>query len=96
MNNEAVAVLTGEEADSVFYLSLIHICGMSITVSPFSIPQNSTIMGINSSRVMDLPVMFAVMLLLTVPALLKGRLSRWQGVLLLCIYAAFCAVQFTI
>ena len=72
------------------------VSGMSITVSPFSIPQNSTIMGINSSLVMDLPVMFAVMLLLTVPALLKGKLSRWQGVLLLCIYAAFCAVQFTI
>ena len=76
--------------------NLVLVSGMSITVSPFSIPQNSTIMGINSSLVMDLPVMFAVMLLLTVPALLKGRLSRWQGVLLLCIYAAFCAVQFTI
>ena len=74
--------------------NLVLVSGMSITVSPFSIPQNSTIMGINSSLVMDLPVMFAVMLLLTVPALLKGRLSRWQGVLLLCIYAAFCAVQF--
>ena len=67
--------------------NLVLVSGMSITVSPFSIPQNSTIMGINSSLVMDLPVMFAVMLLLTVPALLKGRLSRWQGVLLLCIYA---------
>ena len=74
--------------------NLVLVSGMSITVSPFSIPQNSTIMGINSSLVMDLPVMFVVMLLLTVPALLKGRLSRWQGVLLLCIYAAFCAVQF--
>ena len=74
--------------------NLVLVSGMSITVSPFSIPQNSTIMGINSSLVMDLPVMFAVMILLTVPALLKGRLSRWQGVLLLCIYAAFCAVQF--
>ena len=74
--------------------NLVLVSGMSITVSPFSIPQNSTIMGINSSLVMDLPVMFAVMLLLTVPALLKGRLSRWQGVLLLCIYAACCAVQF--
>ena len=75
--------------------NLVLVSGMSITVSPFSIPQNSTIMGINSSLVMDLPEMFAVMLLLTMPALLKGgRLSRWQGVLLLCIYAAFCAVQF--
>ena len=74
--------------------NLVLVCGMSISVAPFSIPQNSTIMGINSSLVMDLPVMFAVMLILTVPALLKGRLSRWQGVLMLCIYAAFCAAQF--
>ncbi len=37
--------------------------------------------------------MFAVMLLLTVPALIKGKLSRPQGIALLCIYAAFCAVQ---
>ena len=74
--------------------NLVLVCGMSISVAPFSIPQNSTILGINSSLVMDLPVMFAVMLILTVPALLKGRLSRWQGVLMLCIYAAFCAAQF--
>ena len=74
--------------------NLVLVSGMSITVAPFSIPQSSTIAGINSSLVMDLPVMFAVMLILTVPALIKGKLSRWQGVLMLCIYAAFCAAQF--
>jgi len=60
------------------------------------IPQNSTIAGMNASLVMDIPVMFAVMLLLTLPALIKGKLSRPQGIALLCIYAAFCAVQFSI
>ena len=75
--------------------NLVLVCGMSITVAPFSIPQNATIAGINSSLVLDLPIMFAVMLILTVPALVKGKLSRWQGVLMLCIYAAFCAAQFT-
>ena len=45
---------------------------------------------------MDFPVMFAVMLLLTVPALARGKLARWQGVTLLCIYAAFCAAQFVL
>ena len=76
--------------------NLVLVSGMSITVSPFSIPQNSTIAGMNASLVMDIPVMFAVMLLLTVPALIKGKLSRPQGIALLCIYAAFCAVQFSI
>ena len=40
--------------------------------------------------------MLAVMLILTVPALVKGKLHRAQGILLLAIYAAFCAVQFTL
>ena len=35
-----------------------------------------------------------VMALLTLPALAKGKLGRWQGVSLLCIYAAFCCFQF--
>ena len=40
--------------------------------------------------------MLAVMLILTVPTLVKGKLNRTQGILLLAIYAAFCAVQFTL
>ena len=38
--------------------------------------------------------MFLVMILLTLPALLRGKLARWQGILLLCIYFCFCAFQF--
>ena len=76
--------------------NLVLVSGMSVTLAPFSIPQNSTIAGMNASLVMDIPVMFAVMLLLTLPALIKGKLSRPQGIALLCIYAAFCAVQFSI
>lgn len=76
--------------------NLVLVSGMAITVNPFDIPQGVTIAGHNASLVMDIPVMFAVMLLLTVPALLKGKLSRWQGITLLCIYAGFCGVQFFI
>ncbi|MBQ9458907.1 MAG: calcium/sodium antiporter [Oscillospiraceae bacterium] len=75
--------------------NLVLVSGMSVALSPFSIPQESMIAGHNASLVMDFPVMFAVMLLLTVPAMLKGKLARWQGVVLLAIYAAFCVVQFT-
>ena len=70
------------------------VCGVSISLNPFTIPQNSTIAGINASLVLDLPVMWFVMLLLTVPALLRGKLSRVQGVILLAVYAAFCVIQF--
>ena len=74
--------------------NLVLVSGASVALSPFSIPQGSMIAGHNASLVMDIPVMFAVMGLLTVPALAKGKLSRWQGVVLLGIYAAFCVVQF--
>ncbi|MBE6908008.1 MAG: calcium/sodium antiporter [Ruminococcaceae bacterium] len=74
--------------------NLVLVCGVSVSLSPFGIPQGSMIAGRSASLVMDLPVMFAVMLLLTVPALIRGKLARWQGVTLLCVYAAFCTVQF--
>ena len=76
--------------------NLVLVSGVSITLAPFTIPQSATLFGINSSLVLDLPVMLAVMLILTVPALVKGKLNRAQGILLLAIYAAFCAVQFTL
>ena len=76
--------------------NLVLVSGMSVTLAPFTIPQSATLFGINSSLVLDLPVMLAVMLILTIPALVKGKLHRAQGILLLAIYAAFCAVQFTL
>ena len=75
--------------------NLVLVSGMSVTIAPFTIPQSSTLFGVNSSLVLDLPVMLAVMVILCLPALLRGKLSRAQGVGLLCIYAAFCAIQFT-
>ncbi|MCD7806705.1 MAG: calcium/sodium antiporter [Lachnospiraceae bacterium] len=75
--------------------NLVLVCGLSMTVSPFSIPENSTLFGINASLVVDLPVMFLVMILLTSIPLVKGKTTRLQGIALLAIYAAFCMYQFT-
>lgn len=74
--------------------NLVLVSGAAITISPFSVPAEKYVMGINSSLLIDIPVMLTVMALLTVPTLFKGKLSRWQGICLLCIYAAFCVVQF--
>ena len=76
--------------------NLVLVSGVSVALAPFDIPQSATLFGINSSLVLELPVMLLVMILLTIPALVRGRLSRVQGVALLCIYAAFCTVQFTL
>lgn len=75
--------------------NLVLVSGLSTVLSPFAVPQSSTIAGMNASLVMEIPVMLAVMLILTVPALLFRKLSRVQGIVLLCIYAAFCVAQFT-
>ena len=75
--------------------NLVLVCGISMTLAPFRIPQSSTIRGINASLVLDIPLMLFVMAFLTLPALAKRKLSRYQGVVLLVLYAAFCAIQFT-
>lgn len=76
--------------------NLVLVSGVAVTLSPFEVPVSGMIAGINSSLVLDIPVMLAVMLLLTVPTLLKEKLSRWQGILLLGIYAGFCVLQFAL
>ena len=76
--------------------NLVLVSGVSVTLAPFQVPQSAAIAGVNASLVLDIPVMFLVMLLLTVPALVRGKLSRLQGILLLAVYAAFCAVQFAL
>lgn len=74
--------------------NLVLVSGVAVTLKPFSIPSEKLIGGMNASLVVDIPVMFAVMLILTLPAVLRGKLSRIQGILLLGIYAAFCVFQF--
>lgn len=76
--------------------NIVLVSGVSVTLAPFSVPQSAVIFGHNASLVLEIPVMFAVMLLLTLPGLIRGKLSRAQGILLLAIYAAFCVIQFTL
>lgn len=76
--------------------NLVLVSGISVTLAPFEVPVGKLLFGQNASLVLDIPLMLTVMLLLTVPALLRKKLSRWQGIALLVIYAAFCTIQFAI
>ena len=76
--------------------NLVLVSGVSVTLNPFDVPVSGYIAGINSSLVLDIPVMLGVMLILTVPTLIKQKLSRWQGVLLLGIYVAYTVLLFII
>ena len=60
--------------------NLVLVSGVATTISPFGVPSGSTIGGVPTSFVIDIPVMIGVMLLLTVPTLIRGKLSRVQGV----------------
>ena len=74
--------------------NLVLVCGVSTTLSPFAVPASKTIAGMNSSLVVDIPLMLLVMVIMTVPALIRQKLSRVQGILLLLIYVAFVVYQF--
>ena len=76
--------------------NLVLVSGLAITIRPFSVPSEKMFLNtsLNSSLVVDIPLMLGVMLILTLPPLLKEKLYRWQGILLLMLYAGFCVFQF--
>ena len=74
--------------------NLVLVSGTAVTISPFPVPAEKVVAGMNASLVVDIPVMFVVMALMTLPALFRGKLARWQGISLIGIYAAFCVFQF--
>lgn len=76
--------------------NLVLVSGVAVSLAPFEVPVGKLISGYNASLVLDIPLMIFVMLLLTVPALVKKKMSRWQGISMLMIYAAFCIFQFVI
>jgi len=75
--------------------NMVLVTGISATLKPFAIPLGNTIGGVSTALAVELPLMFLVMALMCFPAMKRGRVTRPQGILLLCIYAGFCIFQFT-
>ena len=69
--------------------NLVLVSGTAVTISPFDLSTASA-----TSLTVDIPLMLGVMAVMTVPALVREKLSRWQGVLLLLSYAAYCVFLF--
>ena len=78
--------------------NLVLVSGVAVSLAPFQVPCENFLLdtGLNMSLVFEIPVMLGVMSLMAVPALVSKKLSRWQGVALLGIYAAFCVCQFVL
>ncbi len=69
--------------------NLVLVSGAAVTIAPFDLSSASA-----TSLTVDIPLMLFVMLLMTIPALVREKLCRWQGVVLLVIYAAYCVFLF--
>jgi cation:H+ antiporter len=76
--------------------NLVLVSGTAITINPFEVPAEATFLGQNASFIFDIPLVFIVMGIMTIPTIIKGKLSRWQGISLLCLYAAYCVLQFVV
>ena len=76
--------------------NLVLVSGVAVSIAPFAVPDVNKLLdtGLNLSLVLDIPVMLGVMVLMIIPALLRKKLGRWQGIALLGIYIAFCVCQF--
>ena len=73
--------------------NLVLVSGASITLCPFPLPSDNYLGTYNSSLVLDIPVMLSVMFILVAPTMIKQKLSRWQGILMLCIYATWMVIS---
>jgi len=78
--------------------NLVLVSGVAVSLAPFEVPCENFLLntGLNMSLVFEIPVMLGVMSLMIFPALATKKLHRWQGILLLAIYAAFCVCQFVL
>ena len=78
--------------------NLVLVSGVAVSLAPFPVPCENFLLdtGLNMSLVFEIPVMLGVMSLMIFPALATKKLGRWQGIALLCIYAAFCVCQFVL
>lgn len=73
--------------------NLVLVSGTAVTISPFVVPEGSKLLGYNTSQLIEIPLMVGAMAIMTLPALIKGKLYRWQGITLLSIYGAFVTLQ---
>ena len=78
--------------------NLVLVSGVAVSLAPFQVPCENFLLntGLNMSLVVEIPVMLGVMSLMIFPTLAAKKLGRWQGILLMAIYVAFCICQFVL
>lgn len=76
------------------FFNLVTVSGLAITLRPFNLPNSSLFLGYNKSFIIDIPFAFIAMIIMCIPPLITGSTKRWQGAILLILYATFLRLQF--
>ena len=74
--------------------NLVIVSAVSIIIRPFSIPSEKLVFGLNSSLVVDIPIIFIAMSLVILPILIMQKTYKKQGILLILMYILFCIYQY--
>jgi cation:H+ antiporter len=73
--------------------NLVLVSGAAMAISPFALPETK-LFDFNASLLVTVPLAAITMAIMTIPTIITGKLRRWQGVTLLCIYGSYCILQF--
>lgn len=92
IKQKSVALSVGNIMGTVIF-NICMTSGLSILTNPFDVPCSKTIIGMNASLVVDLPILLAAFIIAFVPVLITGKTRRWQGALLLFTYVSYMAYQ---
>ena len=59
--------------------NLVLVSGAAITINPFDVPAEATFLGNNASLIFDIPLVFLVMGIMTIPTIHQGQTSEMAG-----------------
>ena len=89
------AIRKKESSMSIGNIIGANIIDLAMILPICSIVSDGKLTIAEQSYVLDMPVCFGMTLLAVVPPLIKGRMYRWQGILMLLAYAAYVVVLVT-
>ncbi len=86
------AIRKKESSMSIGNIIGANIIDLTLILPVCSMVSNGELKISEQSFMLDMPVCFALTLIAVLPPLVKGKLYRWQGILLLACYCAYLAV----
>ena len=90
------AIIKKQGALSVGNIIGANIIDLSVILPLCSLIGGKAVPFIAQNIYLDLPVCLCISAIILVPTLISQKISRWQGILSLCVYAAYVSVMCTV